>query len=137
MFEQFKLVFTDEYKRQISHYEDLKNEMNELEMKIKDKSSEEEYNKSLKKLNNSFSIFKRKSKEYLEQLNEIKTTYMEKLKEFENNYNRYLEIRSEASKIDVYGIQKKLEQLNNANSLEELKIKEEDAVKMLEEVVKG
>ena len=88
-------------------------------------------NSNIKALNKRYGIFKKGSKQYKEELSNIQNEYYEELKKFEQDHNHYLELSREASKINVYVIQKKLEQLMNANSLEDLKLTEEQATQIL------
>ena len=131
MFEQLREYLKNEYNSEMSKFDDLKNQMEELEDNLKNDDSEALYQDSLKSLNKKYGLFKRNSKEYKEELLKLQTDYYEKLKVFEENHNHYLDLKKEASMINIYVIQKKLERLNNANSLEDLRLTEDDAAKIM------
>lgn len=130
MFEQVKEILDEKYKSEIARFDELKKEVDVLEQQMKDDNTEEEYQNALKNLNKEYGLFKR-GKEYKEKLNELKSNYFEKLKEFERIHNNYIDLKSEASRINVYVLQKKLEQLNNAEELKDLKLTEEEAQKII------
>ena len=131
MFEQLSEYLKNEYNQEMMKFENLKAQMEELENELKVDDSEELYKADLKALNKRFGVFKRNSKAYKEELHKIQSDYYKKLNEFEVKYNQYLEFKKEASMINIYVIQKKLERLNNAKSLEELKLTEDDALKIM------
>lgn len=132
MFEQVKQILTEEYTKSISHYDELKAQIDSLENKMKEDNSEEDYKNQINELNKKYNIFKR-GKEYKDKLIIIKQDYMKKLKDFENTYNEFLNLKSEASKINIYQIQKKLEQLANASELKDIKMTEDEAQKIINE----
>ena len=131
MFEQLREYLKNEYNQEMAKFENLKQQMEELENELKVDDSEELYQTNLKALNKKFGLFKKGSKEYKEELYKIQSEYFEKLKEFEAKHDHYLELKKEASMINIYVIQKKLERLNNANTLEDLKLTEEDALQII------
>jgi hypothetical protein len=130
MFEQVKEILDEKYKSEIARFDELKNEVDALEQQMKEDNTEEEYQNSIKELNKEYGIFKR-GKEYKEKLNKLKADYFEKLKDFEKIHNNYIDLKNEASKINVYILQKKIEQLNNAEELKDLKITESEAQKII------
>lgn len=135
MFEQVKAILTEKYQSEISKFEELKKQIDNLEQTMREDSSEEEYKNNLNELNKKFGLFKRGSKKYKEELINIKTEYMQKLRNFEALHNNCVEIKNEAARINIYIIQKKLEQLMNANSLEDIKMSEEEANDIISEGV--
>lgn len=132
MFGQIKELLIKDYTNQIAQYDLLKAQLEEMEEKIKNDPSEEEYKGKLAELNKKYNVFKR-GKKYKEELNNINSEYFSQLKEFEKKHNEYLDIRSQASQINIYALQKKLEQLNNATSLEDIKMTEEEAQRIIAE----
>lgn len=135
MFEQLKTILTNEYQSEIARFDSLKEQITNIEEEMKKDDSEDEYQEKLKELNKRYGVFKRGSKEYKSELNSIQVEYSKKLKEFEQQHTNYTDLRREAALINIYIIQKKLDQLNKANSLEDLRMTEEDAQKMIEEKV--
>lgn len=131
MFEQLREYLRSNYNEEMARFEELKGKMEELENELKIDDSEVIYQDGIKALNKKFGLFKRGSKEYKQELLKLQTEYYEKLKLFEENHNKYLDLKKEASMINIYVIQKKLERLNNANSLEDLKLTEDDATKIM------
>lgn len=131
MFEQLREYLKNNYNQEMARFEDLKEKMEELENNLKIDDSETLYQDDLKALNKKFGLFKRGTKEYKQELLKLQTEYYEKLKKFEEDHNNYLELKKEASMINIYVIQKKIERLNNANSLEDLRLTEEDATKIM------
>ena len=131
MFEQLREYLKNNYNEEMSRFDTLKNQMEELEDNLKVDDSESVYQDNLKALNKKYGLFKKGTKEYKEELNKIQSQYFVKLKKFEEDHKHYLELKKEASMINIYVIQKKLERLNNANSLEDLKLTEDDAVKII------
>ena len=131
MFEQLREYLKKGFNEEMNKFEDLKSQMEDLENNLKQDDSEALYRDDIKALNKKYNIFQRNSKNYKADLNKIQSEYFEKLKEFEKNHNNYLELKKEASMINIYVIQKKLERLNNANSLEDLKLTEDDALKII------
>lgn len=135
MFEQVKLILTTQYQNEINRFDELKKEIEDIEYKMKDETSEIEYKEALKELNKKYSLFKRHGKQYKEELKKIQSKYYKELKAFKNLHDKYVDLRREASLINIYVIQKKLEQLNNANSLEDIRMTEEEANKIISESV--
>lgn len=133
MFEQLKSLLTDEYKTELSRFEELKNQIEQLEVEMQGDQSEEEYQKNLKELNKKYGLFRNSKKEYKQELTALQISYQEKLVNFQKTYDHYRNLKSEASRINIYGIQKKLDQLNIAKSLEDLRMTEEEAAKIIEE----
>ncbi|MBP3766111.1 MAG: hypothetical protein J6G98_02915 [Bacilli bacterium] len=131
MFEQLREYLKNEYNNEMNLFDSLKAQMEELENNLKVDDSEDVYKSSIKALKKKFGIFKRNSKEYKNELYNIQSEYYNKLKDFEAKHDHYLNLKKEASQINIYVIQKKLERLNNANSLEDLKLTEEDATKIM------
>ena len=130
MFEQVSEVLRNDYTKEMNKFDELKEKINSLEEKFKNDKSEADYQRDLKSLNKKYNLFKR-GKQYKEELNKLQLDYNEKLNQFEADHNHYIELKNEAAKINVYVIQKKLEQLNNAKSLEDLHMTEEDAVRII------
>ena len=135
MFEQVKPILEQKYNSEMTKFEELKQQIEEYEDKFKNDTSEKDYQENLKFLNKSYGLFKKGSKEYKEELNNLMLEYNQKLEQFNTDYNDYIELKNQAAKINVYVIQKKLEQLMNANSLEDLKMSEEEATRILSEGV--
>ena len=135
MFEQVKPILEQKYNSEMSKFEELKKQIEEYEDKFKNDTSEKDYQDNLKFLNKRYGLFKKGSKEYKEELNNLMLEYNQKLEQFNTDYNDYIELKNQAAKINVYVIQKKLEQLMNANSLEDLKMSEEEATRILSEGV--
>lgn len=133
MFEQLKILLTDEYKSELSRFEELKNQIEALEVEMQSDNSEEEYQKNLKELNKKYGIFRNTKKEYKQKLTDLQISYQEKLIQFQKTYDHYRDLKAEASRINIYGIQKKLDQLNVAKSLEDLRMTEDEAKKIIEE----
>ncbi len=135
MFEQVKPILEQKYNSEMTKFEELKQQIEEYEDKFKNDTSEKDYQDNLKFLNKRYGLFKKGSKEYKEELNNLMLEYNQKLEQFNTDYNDYIELKNQAAKINVYVIQKKLEQLMNANSLEDLKMSEEEATRILSEGV--
>ena len=135
MFEQVKPILEQKYNSEMTKFEELKQQIEEYEDKFKNDTSEKDYQENLKFLNKRYGLFKKGSKEYKEELNNLMLEYNQKLEQFNTDYNDYIELKNQAAKINVYVIQKKLEQLMNANSLEDLKMSEEEATRILSEGV--
>lgn len=132
MFEQYKMLMTEEYKSELTRFENLKNQIEELEVEMQSDKSEEEYQKNLKDLNKKYGLFRNHNKEYKEELISLQSSYQEKIVEFQKKYDHYLDLKSDASRINIYGIQKKLDQLNVAKSLEDLRLTEEEAAEIIQ-----
>ncbi len=133
MFEQYKQVMTNHYNSEIAKFDELKAKLDDYERIMREDTSEEDYKLTLQSLNKEYGLFKR-GKEYKEKVEQAKSAFTQKLKEYEKTYNEYVEVKNEAARISIYNIQKKLEQLTNATSLEDLKLTEEDAQKAIDEL---
>lgn len=133
MFEQVKIILNDRYQSQIDRFNELKKEIEEIELNMRDKTSEVEYNNALKELNKKYGLFKRGKKEYKDALLAIQNKYFLELKEFEKMRDKYYDLVKECSSINLLFLQKKLEQLKNANSLQDIKMSEEEA----QEIING
>ena len=127
MFEQVKIILNDRYQSQIDRFNELKKEIEEIEFNMRDKTSEVEYNNALKELNKKYGLFKRGKKEYKDALLDIQNKYFLELKEFEKMRDKYYDLVKECSSINLLFLQKKLDQLKNANSLQDIKMSEEEA----------
>lgn len=130
MFEQVSEILRNDYTTEMNKFDELKEQISQLEEQFRNDKSEADYQRDLKYLNKKYNIFKR-GKEYKDELEKIQKEYYEKLQQFESDRNRYIDLKNEAAKINVYVIQKKMEMLNNAKSLEDLHMTEEDAVRVL------
>ena len=130
MFEQVSEVLRNDYTTEMNKFDELKNQISAYEEQFRTDKSEANYQRDIKFLNKKYNIFKR-GKEYKKELEDIQKEYYEKLNQFEEDRKKYIDLKNEAAKINVYVIQKKLEQLNNAKSLEDLHMTEEDAVRVL------
>lgn len=135
MFEQVKPILEKKYNSEMTRFDELKQQLEQYEEKFKNDTSEDEYKSNLKALNKRYGLFKRGSKQYKDELNNLMIEYNEKLKQFEEDYKQYVDIKNQAAKINVYVIQKKLEQLMNANDLKDLKMSEEEATRIISEGV--
>lgn len=133
MFEQVKSILINKYNVELERFEELKKKIEELEEQMQDDHSEEQYQNDLKELNKKYGLFHNQKKEYKKELNELQENYFKQLKDFETLHENYIELRNEASKIDIYGIQKKLDQAKLARGLADLRLTEEEA----EEIVKN
>lgn len=132
MFEQYKKVMTNRYNSEIAKYDELKNKLDNYETIMREDNSEENYKMTIQSLKKKYSLFKR-GKDYKKELNQAKEDFTQQLKKFEKIYSEYVEVKNAAAKISIYNIQKRLEQLMNANSLEDLKITEEQAQQIINE----
>lgn len=132
MFEQVKELLMEQNKAQLSRFDELKQQIEELENKMQEDNSEENYTSDLKALNKKYGLFRNLKNNYKKDLEQLQNDYYEKLKNFKELYENYSDLRREAAKIDLYGIQKKLDQLKVAKSLEDLKMSEEDALKLIQ-----
>ena len=130
MFEQVSEVLRNDYTTEMNKFDELKNQINAYEEQFRTDKSEADYQRDIKYLNKKYNVFKR-GKEYKAELEKIQKEYYEKLQQYEEDHKKYVELKNEAAKINVYVIQKKLEQLNNAKSLEDLHMTEEDAVRII------
>ena len=133
MFEQVKSILINQYNVELERFEELRKKIEELEEQMQDDHSEEQYQNDLKELNKKYGLFHNQKKEYKKELNELQENYFKQLKDFETLHQNYIELRNEASKIDIYGIQKKLDQAKLARGLADLRLTEEEA----EEIVKN
>lgn len=132
MFEQVKILLTDEYKSELMRFEELKNQIEQIELEMNEDHSEEKYLQDLKELNKRYGLFRNSKKAYKIDLLELQTNYHKKLQEFQKKYDEYQELKRQASLINIYGIQKKLDQLKVASSLEDIKMTEEEATAFID-----
>ena len=131
MLEQYKQVFTKKYNNEIEKFNNLKSQIDEYEKVMREDKSEDEYKLAQVELKKKYGLFKR-GKKYKEEATKLKKDYLEKLRKYKKTCDECSEIKREAAKISVYNIQKKLEQLMNANSLEDLRLTEETALAAIE-----
>ena len=129
MLEQVKEVLITRYNNKKYESEQLKKEIEELEKIIVSDNSEEVYKVSLKALKQK--KLKKNSDEYKEELNKINSIYNQGLLDFKINHDKYLSLRKKCSMIDIYGINRKITRVENAKSLEDLKLDEEKATKII------
>lgn len=134
MFEQVKTILTEQYNAEMKKFDELKSQIDAMEEVFKNDTSEADYQSTVKGLNAKYGLFKR-GKEYKKELRDAQIEYDKKLKQYDKDYKKYLELKNEAAKINIYIIQKKLEQLMNANSLEDIKMTEAEAEKIINEGV--
>ena len=74
---------------------------------------------------------KKNSPEYNEELGKINSLYNQGLLDFKRTYDKYSELRKQASKIDIYGYTRKITRVENATDLKDLKIDEEKASQII------
>ena len=129
MLEQVKEVLIAKYNKKKEDEEVLKNQMEEVASLILADDSEKVYKDSLKALKNK--KLNKKSSQYKEELDNINTNYKIGLLKFRDIHDKYLELRKNYSMIDIYGINRKITRVENATSLEDLKIDEEKAAKII------
>lgn len=129
MLEQIKEILIANYNKKIQEFETIKTELIEVERTIIDYNCEEQYKNSLKELKDK--KLKKKSKEYIDELEAINLTYNQGLLDFKKLYEKYSELRKQASKIDIYGYTRKMTRVENAKELEDLKLDEEKAEKII------
>lgn len=134
MFEQVKTIIENDYNFEIQKFNGLKEKIKNIEEQIENDDSEKEYQNKLVELKKKYGVFKRgKKSDYQKELDIIQLEYGKKLKEFETLYEEYTNLKREAMQINIYGINQKLERLQKATSLEDLKMSEEEAQKIIDE----
>lgn len=129
MLEQVKQILLSKYDSEIERYDILKNQVIELEDMIAADNSEDVYKENLKMLKKA--KLKKHSDEYNEKLKDIEMTYEQALIDFKTTYDKYIELKTEMSKIDIYGFQRKKLRVENAKELKDLKIDEAKAYKII------
>jgi len=129
MLEQVKQILLNKYDSEIERYDVLKTQVIELEDMIAADNSEEVYKENLKMLKKA--KLKKHSDEYNEKLKDIEMTYEQALIDFKKTYDKYIELKTEMSKIDIYGFQRKKLRVENAKELKDLKIDEAKAYKIV------
>ena len=131
MIEQVKEYLVNKYQLEINKFNDLKQQIDVLEKEILEDDSEKKYQENINSLNKKYSLFKRNSKEYKKEKQDFEDEYHESLLKFKEIHDKCKILRSEASKIDIYGLQRKLERVNNSTELKDLKLTEETALEVL------
>ena len=129
MLEQDKEVLLTKYNKQKEDADVIKGQIEEIESVILADNSEDVYKASLKGL--KLKKLKKNSPEYKEELEKINSTYNQGLLDFKVNHDKYLELRKKYSMIDIYGINRKITRVENAETLEDLKLDDEKASKIL------
>jgi len=129
MLEQVKQILLNKYDSEIERYDVLKTQVIELEDMIAADNSEDVYKENLKMLKKA--KLKKHSDEYNEKLKDIEMTYEQALIDFKKTYDKYIELKTEMSKIDIYGFQRKKLRVENAKELKDLKIDEAKAYKIV------
>lgn len=129
MFEQVRDILIANYNQKIAEFEATKKELEAVEKVIMDDDSEDRYKAALKELKQR--KLKKGSEEYKTELSKIENAYNKSLLAFEDAYNKYAELRKKVSMIDIYGYNRKITRVENAKSLEDLKIDEERAKKII------
>ncbi len=129
MFEQVRDILIANYNQKIAEFEAIKKDSEAIEKVIVDDDSEDTYKAALKEL--KARKLKKNSDEYKKELEKIESAYNRGLLTFEANYNKYIDLRKKIAKIDIYGYNRKITRVENAKSLEELKIDEEKAAKII------
>ena len=129
MFEQVRDILIANYNQKIAEFEATKKELEAVEKVIMDDDSEDRYKAALKELKQR--KLKKSSEEYKTELSKIENAYNKSLLAFEDAYNKYAELRKKVSMIDIYGYNRKITRVENAKSLEDLKIDEERAEKII------
>lgn len=129
MFEQVRDILIANYNQKIAEFEDIKKELEAVEKAIMDDDSEDKYKEALKEL--KMRKLKKNSDEYKNELAKINSAYNKSLLIFEETHKKYLELRKKIGMIDIYGYNRKITRVENAKSLEELKIDEEKAAKII------
>ena len=129
MLEQVKQILLNKYDSEIERYDVLKTQVIELEDMIAADNSEDVYKENLKMLKKA--KLKKHSDEYNEKLKDIEMTYEQALIDFKTTYDKYIELKTEMSKIDIYGFQRKKLRVENAKELKDLKIDEAKAYKIV------
>ena len=131
MIEQVKEYLVNKYQLEINKFNDLKQQIDVLEKEILEDDSEKRYQENINSLNKKYSLFKRNSKEYKKEKQDFEDEYHESLLKFKEIHDKCKILRSESSKIDIYGLQRKLERVNNSTELKDLKLTEETALEVL------
>lgn len=129
MLEQVKQILINKYDSEIEKYENLKTQVIELEDIIEADNAEDIYKEDLKNFKNA--KLKKNSEEYHSQLKEIEIKYEQSLINFKNTYDKYIELKSQMAKIDIYGFQRKKLRVEGAEDLKDLKLDEEKASKII------
>lgn len=129
MLEQVKQILINKYDSEIEKYENLKTQVIELEDIIEADNAEDIYKEDLKNFKKS--KLKKNSEEYNSQLKEIEIKYEQSLINFKNTYDKYIELKSQMAKIDIYGFQRKKLRVEGAEDLKDLKLDEEKASKII------
>jgi len=129
MLEQVKQILLNKYDSEIERYDVLKTQVIELEDMIAADNSEDVYKENLKMLKKA--KLKKHSDEYNEKLKDIEMTYEQALIDFKTTYDKYIELKTEISRIDIYGFQRKKLMVENAKELKDLKIDEAKAYKII------
>jgi len=129
MLEQVKQILLNKYDSEIERYDVLKTQVIELEDMIAADNSEDVYKENLKMLKKA--KLKKHSDEYNEKLKDIEMTYEQALIDFKTTYDKYIELKTEISRIDIYGFQRKKLMVENAKELKDLKIDEAKAYKIV------
>lgn len=129
MLEQVKQILINKYDFEIEKYENLKTQVIELEDIIEADNAEDIYKEDLKNFKNA--KLKKNSEEYNSQLKEIEIKYEQSLINFKNTYDKYIELKSQMAKIDIYGFQRKKLRVEGAEDLKDLKLDEEKASKII------
>lgn len=129
MLEEVKAKLIANYNQKIEEFEIIKNELAEVEKIIMEDNSEDVYKENLKQL--KYKKLKKNSPEYNEELGKINSLYNQGLLDFKRTYDKYSELRKQASKIDIYGYTRKITRVENATDLKDLKIDEEKASQII------
>lgn len=129
MLEQVKQILINKYDFEIEKYENLKTQVIELEDIIEADNAEDIYKEDLKNFKKA--KLKKNSEEYNSQLKEIEIKYEQSLINFKNTYDKYIELKSQMAKIDIYGFQRKKLRVDGAEDLKDLKLDEEKASKII------
>ena len=129
MLEQVKQILLNKYESEMARYDVLKTQVIELEDMIAADNSEEVYKENLKMLKKA--KLKKHSDEYNQKLKDIEMTYEQALIDFKTTYDKYIELKTEISRIDIYGYQRKKLMVENAKELKDLKIDEAKAYKIV------
>lgn len=129
MLEQVKQILINKYDSEIEKYENLKTQVIELEDIIEADNAEDIYKEDLKNFKKA--KLKKNSEEYHSQLKEIEIKYEQSLINFKNTYDKYIKLKSQMAKIDIYGFQRKKLRVEGAEDLKDLKLDEEKASKII------
>lgn len=131
MFDQVKIILENEYKNKINQYDILNEQAKEYERQFEMDKTEDEYKEALKKLNKEYSIFKR-NKEYKEKLVNIQKDYYEKLKNFKEEYDKYIDLKKEMLSLNIIYVKKQMDKLDKATSLADLRMSEKEAEDLIQ-----